>query len=151
MSFEHRTGDLFNQPDLGALGHGVNCKGMMGAGIATLFRRRDEDMFKAYRAMCHAGDLQPGGFFPWKHADGTWTYNLASQYDLGADARLDAIEASLTRAVAHAEHNGITGIGLPRIGSDIGGLNWDDVRAVIEKVGATTDVNIVTVSLPDAR
>lgn len=150
MPTEHRIGDLFNQPDLFALGHGVNCLSKMGAGIAVLFRRRDQAMFEAYRELCQAGDLKPGDVFPWQHSDHTWTYNLATQHYPGADARLDAIEESLTKAVDHASAHGIETIGLPRIGSDIGGLNWDDVREVIEKVGATTQVRLVTVSLPGA-
>lgn len=150
MSFEHRTGDLFAQPDLSALAHGVNCLGAMGAGIAVLFRRRDEEMYRAYREVCETNRLLPGDVFFWQHDDGSWTYNLASQYYLGADARLNAIRESLTKAVAHAEDNGVSAIGLPRIGSDIGGLDWSDVRRVIEKVAETTPVHVVTVSLPDA-
>lgn len=34
------TGDLFEQTHLDAIGHGVNCKGVMGAGIAAQFKKR---------------------------------------------------------------------------------------------------------------
>lgn len=37
---EYRIGDLFAQDDVDAIGHGVNCVGAMGAGIAVVFRRR---------------------------------------------------------------------------------------------------------------
>lgn len=147
---EHRTGDLFAQPDLQALAQGVNCQGAMGSGIAPIFRRRDEDMYEDYRAMCWHGELRPGGLHAWRSADGTWIYNMASQDRTGADARLDAIEESLTAAVNHAEANGVSAIGLPRIGAGIGGLEWADVLEVFEKVAATTTVRLVVVSLPGA-
>lgn len=148
MNVEYRTGDLFDQPDLTALAQGVNCYGVMGSGIAPLFRRRDEAMYRDYRNQCVAGFLRPGDLHVWQHADGSWLYNLASQDRPGPDARLDAIEKSLTAAVAHAEEVDVPAIGMPRIGAGIGGLAWDDVRAVIEKVAATTTVRIVVVTLP---
>jgi hypothetical protein len=30
---KYHTGNLFTQPDLTALGHGVNCHGVMGSGF----------------------------------------------------------------------------------------------------------------------
>lgn len=150
MSVAHRTGDLFAQPDLDALAHGVNCLGAMGAGIAVLFKRRWPAMYEEYAAACRTGNLAVGGHLPWRAPDGLWVYNLASQHRTGADARLEAIEPSLRLAVAHAEENFVDSIGLPRIGSDIGGLTWADVLAVIETVGATTAVRLVVVSLPGA-
>lgn len=149
MNVEYRTGDLFDQPDLSALAQGVNCHGVMGAGIARIFRRRDEAMYRDYRDQCLTGFLRPGGMHAWQGTDGSWTYNLASQDRPGPDARLDALEQSLTSAVAHAEQVGVPAIGLPCIGAGIGGLMWDDVRAVIEKVAATTTVRLVVVTLPD--
>lgn len=147
---EHRTGDLFGQPDLPALAQGVNCLGRMGAGIAVVFRRTWTDMFMDYSRACETGALRVGGLHVWRDpVTGTWIYNLASQHYTGRDARLDAIESSLTAAVAHAEANEVTAIGFPRIGAGIGGLDWGDVLEVFEKVAVTTTVRLVVVSLPD--
>ena len=150
MTVEYRTGDLFTQPDLRALGHGVNCHGVMGSGIAPLFRKRSEAMYEAYRTECNTGRLTLGGVFVWVNPDGTVVYNMASQDKPGRNATLAAVESSLNEALAHAETTGVTAIGIPRIGAGIGGLNWDDVKDVIENAAERSPVTIVVVSLPDA-
>lgn len=152
MTVEHRVGDLFQQTDLSAIGQGVNCIGEMGSGIAPIFRRiwGPEGMFDEYRDLCLSGGLRVGGLHAWQARSGVWIYNMASQHDKGKDARYDAIESSLTLALEHAGRHGVPSIGLPRIGAGIGGLRWDEVLAVIEKVATDSPVRVVCVSLPGA-
>ena len=63
MAFTMVTGDLF---DLGlpAIGHGCNCSGSMGAGIAVQFKRRFAAMYQEYRragsGTARRGRLSPG-------------------------------------------------------------------------------------------
>ena len=146
MAIEFRTGDLFAL-GLPGLAHGVNCQGQLG-GLALHFAERWPDMADAYVDECSGGRLELGGVFVWTAADGTVIYNLATQLHGGPNAELGAIESSLRSAVEHAEDHGITTIGLPRIGAGIGGLKWEDVRAVIVGVAALTDLSLVVVSLP---
>lgn len=150
MTVEHRTGDLFQQTDLAAIGQGVNCKGQMGKGIAVQFKQWWPQMYSEYRYLCISGRLRVGGLHAWQTPKGNWIYNLASQHNIGPDARLDAIESALALAVEHANRHDVPSIGLPRIGSDIGGLNWADVLTVIETVAADSPVRVVCVSLPGA-
>lgn len=150
---EYRTGDLLAQPDLDAIAHGVNCKGAMGAGIAKVIRNRWPGLYAPYRERCDDGRLTPGKGFAWATGEAPpngprWIYNLASQDFPGPDARLEWVEASLAGALRHAEANGVDGFGLPRIASDIGGLEWADVRDVIERVAASSSVQVVVVTLP---
>ena len=147
MPVEYRVGDLFDQSDITALGHGVNCVGVMGAGIAPLFRSRWPEMFAEYRAMCLAGRLSPGNVFTWTAPDGTTIYNLATQQNPGRNATLRAIQASLTIAVDHARLHSTPAFAIPRIGAGLGGLHWPEVAKTIEQV-ATREVTIVVVSLP---
>ena len=56
------TGDLF-EADSEALVNSVNCVGVMGRGVALAFKRRFPDNFKAYKAACDRGELQPGRMF----------------------------------------------------------------------------------------
>jgi O-acetyl-ADP-ribose deacetylase (regulator of RNase III) len=37
----------------------------------------------------------------------------------------------------------IPAIGMPRIGAGLGGLSWDEVRAVIQRLGAPSPVKLV--------
>lgn len=148
MGVEYRTGDLFAQ-GLPALAHGVNCQGSLG-GLALHFAHRWPDMGDAYADECSDGRLSLGGMFVWTADDGTVIYNLATQFYGGPNAELGAIDSSLRLAVAHADGHGIAAIGLPRIGAGIGGLAWEDVRDVLETIGAATSVELVVVSLPGA-
>lgn len=156
MPVEHRVGDLFGQPDVNAIGHGVNTKGVMGAGIAVLFRRKFPDMYKQYVLWCDTGLLKPGGCIPWEAApDGfsgtTFVFNIASQNEPGADATEAWLAAGLDAAIWQARKIGLTALAVPRIAAGIGGLTWDQVKAVFERVVSYHPAfTLVVVSLPGA-
>ena len=42
-----------------------------------------------------------------------------------------------------AKHAGIERIGLPRIGTGLGGLDWQRVKRVLAEAGQQTDVSLV--------
>ena len=149
MSVEYRIGDLFSQ-GITALGHGVNCQGLMGAGIAPEFRRRWPAMFEAYRQQCQAGRLRPGGLFAWSGPDGMTVLNLATQDRPGRHATLDAVHRSVAAAVKYCERHQIDQFAIPRLGAGIGGLDWADVSAMVEHAAALSPVRVVAMSLPGA-
>jgi len=117
----YRDGDLFTS-GLPAIAHGVNCRGVMGAGIAAQFRQRWPDMYEAYRRYCASGLLAPGDVFSWWPPQGI-IFNLATQPGPGANAQPWMIAAAAGRMIQVAHDVfGITDIGLPMIGCGIGGL-----------------------------
>lgn len=147
MSIEERTGDLFAQPDLPALAHGCNCAGAMGAGIAVTFKKRWPKMYAEYKARCAAGRFTVGDVFVWR--EGTTTiFNLGTETHWRTGARLEHIERSVAEMARSAAALGITRVGMPRIGAGYGGLDWDDVRAVLERATLGTGLTLVVVSLP---
>ena len=146
MSLTAVTGDLFGL-DLPALGHGCNCAGAMGAGIATEFRRRWPEMYVAYRSLCRSGAFRLGDVFPWDGGD-VVVYNLATQPVPGPSATLRAIRKAVGRALADAEARGIARVGVPRIGAGLGGLAWGDVEAALRTAGEASPVELVAVSRP---
>lgn len=146
MSVEFREGDLFAQDDLVALGHGVNCRGVMGAGIALPFSKLDSGMYAAYKEICYNGELRPGDIFPWRLDDGRVVYNIASQDRPGRNATYSALGLGLYKTARHATKNGIANIGIPRIGCGIGGLEWDKVRYLITEIAEETSFHIVVVT-----
>jgi O-acetyl-ADP-ribose deacetylase (regulator of RNase III) len=136
------AGDLFaNEYQAQALAHGCNCQGVMGAGVAVGFRERYPAMYAEYRRRCQAMPrlFNPGDAFLWKDEALPWVFNLATQDGYGrsrARATYDAIERALSAMRAQAEAEGIASIALPRIGAGLGGLDWLQVRASIERVFA---------------
>lgn len=133
MAVEYKTGNIIDTT-LPAVGHGVNCKGLMASGLADYLRKVFPEIEPPYIAACEDGSLQPGGFQIVPTHTGLLIFNLASQDKPGADASYEWLEESLSLAFAHISVNGIHGIALPRIGAGIGGLEWVKVKALVERV-----------------
>lgn len=130
------SGDLFeNRNGAQALAHGCNCMGVMGAGIAVRFKRKYPKMFLEYRRLCRSVPrrFNPGDVFLWKEAGKPFVFNLGTQ-EFPGRAIYAAIEQSLVKMRKIADDEGITSIAIPRIGSGCGGLRWEGVREIIEKV-----------------
>lgn len=137
-----RQGDIFTTT-AGYIGHGVNCRGVMGAGIAKSFREKfGEDYYNEYRLDCNLGVLVPGRVTFYESTlnhFGITVLNLASQKVPGANAKYPWLFESLYRAArfatspARMPNYGNT-IAIPEIGCGIGGLEWRKVKKVIEAV-----------------
>jgi O-acetyl-ADP-ribose deacetylase (regulator of RNase III) len=140
MPIKFVTGDLFaNRFGARALAHGCNCRGSMGAGIATGFRDRYPEMYGEYRRRCRAKPraFNLGDAWLWKADGRPWVFNLGTQEGTWhARASYEAIEAALKGMREQADREGITSIAVPRVGAGYGGPSWKKVRAVMEKVFA---------------
>jgi O-acetyl-ADP-ribose deacetylase (regulator of RNase III) len=138
MPIEFITGDLFaNRSHARALAHGCNCRGSMGAGVATGFRDRYPEMYAEYRRKCKAKprEFNLGDAWLWQARDQPWVFNLGTQEGVWrARASYEAIETALRSMRQQADNEGITAIAVPRIGAGYGGLSWTKVRAVVETV-----------------
>jgi O-acetyl-ADP-ribose deacetylase (regulator of RNase III) len=135
-------GDLFRHAGLDALAHGCNCAGAMGKGIAVEFKARYPRMYEEYKRRCTAGTFKPGDVFEWREGELT-IFNLGTQATWRTKATLPAIEAAVSEMVRLGAEHEIARIGLPRIGAGLGGLRWDDVRALIARIGGETPVELV--------
>lgn len=146
MITEH-FGDLFTS-DAPAIGHGVNCKGVMGAGIARIFRDKYPDMYSYYKECCtdYPG-LKPGECLDWKTEDGKYVLNIASQDEPGANAKFTYLIAGLANACIFLKYEGINRFAIPRIGCGIGGLNWGNTRSWIWSIADAYDMHIEVWSL----
>ncbi len=145
MTITHIRGDLFAQ-GLPALGHGCNTSGSMAGGIAVHFRALDERMYREYRRRSLDGSFRLGDVLPWHLDDGRIIYNLATQLRGGPDARLDAISTSVAAILQDVEQRGLDRVGVPRIGSGIGGLAREAVDEVLTDVASTSTVELVVVT-----
>lgn len=144
------TGDLFEQ-DAKLIGHGVNCKGSMGAGIAADFQKRFPYNFQAYKEACTNYILDPGGCYIYcestynKDYDLLWIANIASQDEPGREAKYLHVLSGVSLAMHHAELVHLD-LYLPRIGCGIGGLDWVEVKDILEKIAWFSSQDIVVVT-----
>lgn len=148
MTIHITTGDLFaNEHNAQAFAHGVNCVGVMGAGIAKEFRWRYLIMYREYLALCMKREcgLMPGEVFVWRSISPKpqqpvdTVFNLCTQDGTGPRARYDWLEESLDQMLVKATDIGVTSIAMPAIGCGIGGLEWKRVYSVVGDVCGAWD------------
>ncbi|MBI2172444.1 MAG: macro domain-containing protein [Chloroflexi bacterium] len=130
---EFRQGDILTA-DVEALVNTVNCVGIMGRGIALQFRNVFPDNFKAYQTACKRSEVQPGRMLVFdtrRLGNPRYIINFPTKRHWRGKSRLSDIKAGLPALVAEIKRLGIRSVAIPPLGSGLGGLDWNDVRALI--------------------
>jgi O-acetyl-ADP-ribose deacetylase (regulator of RNase III) len=144
MPIEYVTGDIF-ETDAQTIAHGCNTRGRMGAGIALEIRRRHPAMFQQYRRLCYKRLFRPGEYFLWKEST-PWILNLATQGDtLGAKPEI--LQRCFEDFCRYYAYEGITSLALPRVGAGLGGLEWDEVRELMERAWGGLPISVRVYSM----
>lgn len=110
----------------------VNTVGVMGKGLAQAFREKYPAMFHTYKQLCDNNQFSVGQLWLWRGAN-QWVLNFPTKKHWRNPSRLEYIESGLKKFVANYESRGIREISFPRLGCGNGGLNWEDVRPLMEK------------------
>jgi O-acetyl-ADP-ribose deacetylase (regulator of RNase III) len=133
--------------DVDALVNTVNTVGVMGKGIALMFKEQFPENFRAYEAACRRKEIQVGHVFVTERRDlvgPKWIINFPTKKHWRQPSKLEWIEAGLVDLRRVIVENGIRSIALPPLGSGNGGLDWSQVRPLVEKALASlSDVKIV--------
>lgn len=143
---EHKVGDIFEE-DVEALVNSVNCVGVMGRGIALQFKNRFPENFKAYAQACKRDEVKPGRMFIYE--SGTMTnprfiINFPTKRHWRGKSRMEDIEAGLSDLAHEVRRRKIRSIAIPPLGSNLGGLDWNDVRPRIDRMlQSLGDVEVV--------
>lgn len=109
----------------------VNCVGVMGKGIALLFKNNYPEMFDDYKLKCDKGEVKLGVPYLYKVSDSRWILNFPTKAHWRNDSNLKDIENGLIYLAKHAAEWGITSLAVPPLGCGNGKLNWDDVYPLI--------------------
>jgi O-acetyl-ADP-ribose deacetylase (regulator of RNase III) len=130
-----------------ALVNTVNTVGVMGKGIALMFKDAFPENFKAYQAACKKKQVTPGGLFITSREQligPKWIINFATKDHWRSPSKIEWVREGLDKLKSFVVENNIKSIALPPLGSGNGGLEWSDVRNLIEQeLGAMTNVDIV--------
>lgn len=141
------TGSLL-AADAQALVNTVNTVGVMGKGIALQFKRAFPANYTVYRAACERGEVMLGAMFVHDRAvAGRHRYiiNFPTKGHWRSSSRLVDIETGLADLVRVVAELGISSVAVPALGCGNGGLEWRDVRPLIES--AFADLPDVTVTV----
>ena len=119
-------GDMFAS-DMQTIVNTVNCVGIMGKGIAQIFKKQYPDMFEDYADRCARGEVRLGEPYHYKDLTGISIVNFPTKGHWRAATRLDDVEAGLDYFVKHFRAWGITSVAFPPLGCGNGGLEWATV------------------------
>lgn len=122
-----------------AVAHGVAPNDNFASGLALSLREQWPAMYKDFRHYCHTAHPKAGELWAWAGAGGTRIINLFTQeaaYGHGAKpgkATLEYVNHSLRELHKLTEQEGFSSLALPRLATGVGGLNWDDVKPLLER------------------
>src|SRR5712692_3793228 len=128
-----------------ALVNSVNCVGIMGRGVALQFRKAFPENFRVYRAACEQKEVRPGKMLVYKTGvlQPRFIINFPTKRHWKGKSRIEDIESGLVALRAEIVRLGIRSIAVPPLGCGNGGLDWNDVRPLIEGALAGLDVEIM--------
>jgi O-acetyl-ADP-ribose deacetylase (regulator of RNase III) len=143
---EFVTGDIL-AADAEALVNTVNCVGIMGRGIALQFKNAFPENFKAYEKACKMEEVQPGRMFVHEthrlHGP-KLIINFPTKRHWKGKSRIADIESGLQALAHEITVRNIRSVAVPPLGSGLGGLDWADVRPLIEAaLGRIPNVRIM--------
>jgi O-acetyl-ADP-ribose deacetylase (regulator of RNase III) len=149
MPLRHITGDIFNS-SAQVVVNTVNCKGVMGKGLALRFKRKYPRMFKEYKRECASGRVRPGKLLLYKTPH-RWILNFPTKDDWRKKSKLEYVELGLQMFVANYREWGIRSIAFPRLGCDLGGLDWNEVRPLMERhLSELSDLEVAIYTRPSS-
>lgn len=139
MSVSLTHGNLLKQDDVDAIVNTVNCVGVMGKGIALQFRNKWPENFLAYAEACKAKQVRPGRMFVFDSGalvKPNFIINFPTKDHWRGKSRIEFIRDGLVDLVAQIRRLGIRSIAIPPLGCGNGGLEWTEVRPLIESAFA---------------
>ena len=125
----HRTSLLESQAQ--TVVNTVNTVGVMGKGLAHELKARHPEMFRSYKRICDQKLLDIGKLWLWRSSS-QWILNFPTKKDWRRPSRIEYVEAGLKKFVDQFESKGIREIAFPRLGCGNGGLDWEEVRPLMQ-------------------
>jgi len=132
------SGDLL-MSNAKAIAHGVAPNDSFNQGLAHTLREYLPAMYKDFRHYCQSEHPKPGELWVWGGLGGIRLVALFTQ-EAAPAAGLHPGKASLSnvnhalRALARlCLKEGWSSLALPRVATGVGGLDWDEVKPLIEQ------------------
>lgn len=128
--------DIFNS-QAQVLINPVNCVGVMGAGLAKIFKSSFPDNYQQYKNYCDQKRLRPGGILVCSTGKETPQYiiNLATKDHWSNPSKPSWVSQGLDQTLSWAAENNIQTVACPALGAGLGKLSLDEVQTImIEKL-----------------
>lgn len=130
----------------------VNCEGVMGGGLALAFQTKFPGIMTPYLKACREGTLRPGimqvievvrmepsGLYPYT----LHIANFPTKDELRYPSKIEYVRDGLPALRKEAEARGVKCLAIPALGCGLGGLNWGDVKPLIEDAFKDYDGRVI--------
>ena len=132
--------------DTEAIVNTVNCVGVMGKGIALQIRQAYPEVYEEYVRACRAGLVKPGKMLitpTGKLVGPRFIIHFPTKRHWKGRSKIGDIEAGLQALVRDIAERGIKSVAVPPLGCGSGGLEWRQVRPLIEAAFADATARVV--------
>jgi O-acetyl-ADP-ribose deacetylase (regulator of RNase III) len=132
-----------------AIAHGVAPNDPFNQGLAHTLREYMPAMYKDFRHYCHTQHPKSGDIWIWAGIGGVRLIALLTQeaaYDHGAKpgkASTANVNHALKQLATACRKEGWTSLALPRLATGVGGLDWSEVKPLIEKHLGDLDIPVI--------
>lgn len=148
MKLTYIKGDLFDTKR-DVIGHGVNCKGAFGAGVAAQVAKKYPEARQCYLDKYKREGWKPGDVQFVTVADYRVIANMATQEDYGGDGRryvsYRGIAIAFDELLRFCKQGG-WGVAIPKIGAGLAGGDWGVIEPLIveavERYSVPVDVYV---------
>jgi len=129
--------------NLGYVGHGVNCQGRMGSGIALAIKNKWPSVYDQYKERYESGQLKGemaiGEIDIVPITNQLFVVNMYTQNKYGYDGKAyaypEAIENCIALTMKHIKHETPTlPLYIPKIGCGLGGLKWENIEPIVNRL-----------------
>ncbi len=132
----------------------VNTVGIMGKGIALMFKEHFPENFAAYARACEAGEVRTGHMFVTENKSlfgPRWIINFPTKTHWKTKTKIEWVRDGLKDLVRVIRDRNIRSIAIPPLGCGNGGLDWKDVRPIIDQALADLDDVSVVIYEPTRK
>lgn len=129
-SIKYIVGDLLNSKQQGLV-NTVNLDGFMGKGIAYQFKKRFPLNYEAYVKACKNKEIDIGKVFIFEENDKV-IINFPTKANWKEKTKIEYIKLGLISLKNEIIQRNIKSIAIPPLGCGNGGLNWENVKPLIE-------------------
>jgi O-acetyl-ADP-ribose deacetylase (regulator of RNase III) len=137
---QYQKDDIFNA-QTHVIVNTVNCKGVMGKGLALAFKQKYPSMFPVYQQECKTGKLRIGRPTLYKQST-PWILNFPTKDHWKPPSKIEYLEKGLEYFIANYKKAGIKSIAFPKLGAQNGRLSWDEVGPLMASYLSQLDIDV---------
>ena len=132
MEYLIKQGDLFATEDQ-LIAHGVNCQGVMGAGVAKIIKEKYPQAFEDYKRALKVGKKL--GDVEISELENIRIAHLFVQQNYGQDGAryvcYEAVRKCFKKLNYYCSRYQVKTVSMPKIGAGLGGGDWSTIERIL--------------------